>query len=170
MRRHCLLGILWILTLLPCLAQPTQPYSPPGTNFQVDAPTMWELKPANFANAVWLYDGAVLTPVAENVQIKVTKLSAQMGFDMVSFMARSSVESQYPQLALKSSTPLKIAKTEQAHRFEWAGDFNGKPFHLLQVLIRAGDFAYELDFGANDANWKKHLPTVERMVKSFKVK
>lgn len=168
MKRTLLLVLFYLFLVLPSLAQPTQPFQ--GTTFQVDAPTTWQLKPANFANAVWLYDANVMTPLAENVNIKVTKLSKQMGFDMLSFMARSSVESNYPDMSLKTSTALKMPKTEQAHRFEYAGQFNGQDFHLLQVLIRAGDVGYEIDFGATEANWKKNLPTVERMVKSFKVK
>ena len=168
MTRSTLLVLFYLFLVLPSVAQPTQPFQ--GSTFQVDAPTAWQLKPANFANAVWLYDPNVVTPLAENVNIKVTKLSAQMGFDMLSYMARSSVESDYPELKLKNSTALKMPKTEQAHRFEYEGKFNGQNFHLLQFLIRAGDIGYEISFGATEANWKKNLPAVERMAKSFKVK
>ena len=167
--RIFLLAIIFLIgSLGSVLAQPLQNHAVPSSNYSVDYPPAWSLKNTNFASSFWLYNENVPDPKAENVHIVPISLTHSTGFDMVALMARHQVESDYPLLSLKTSKEIKIPKMDLAHRFEYAGEHNGKPFHLLQVLMRKDDTAYRITFGANDAEWKKHLPAVERMVNSFK--
>jgi len=135
--------------------------------FEVTAPPDWKSQEAR-VGLFFLYPGQnIVEQELENVRILPSAISEGMSLDSYTYMAKFSVEREYPELSLSSSKPTQLGKLP-AHRFEYRGLRGGKKFLLIQVMALHGNNGYTVEFFGSEANFAPLRNGFEQLLRSFK--
>lgn len=157
--------LLIFLVLAPAYAQPTKPIK--TALFEATVPTGWEERLTDTALYL-LYPGKdVSDPEHAHISITPTRVSSGMSLDSFTFMAKHTVENDYPELQLGYSRPTMLGKLE-AHRFEYRGLRSGKKFTLVQVMAITGKSGYTVEYRGSEADFLSLRNAFDLMLKSFK--
>jgi hypothetical protein len=160
-----ILCLFLLIVLAPVWAQPTKAIK--TRMFETVVPSTWEERLTDAALYL-LYPGKDTDPPEHaHISITPTKLSDNMSLDTFTFMAKHSVESDYPELKLSDSKPSSIGKIA-GHRFEYKGIRHGKKFQIVQVMAMSGRSGYTVEFRGSEADYQSLRNGFEQMLKAFR--
>lgn len=158
--------LLCLTGSIPALAQPTRPVS--TRLFDTVVPADWE-EVATRSGMFYLYPGKEVDPDKEHISISPSSISAGMGLDSFTYMAKFQIERDYPEVALSSSRESKLGPLP-GHRFEYRGVRNGKKFLVIQVMALSGKNGYTIQFNGTEQNYNLVRNGFENMLRAFKPK
>ena len=157
--------LLLFLCALPTWAQPTKAVK--TRLFEATVPSDWEERLTDAALYL-LYPGKdAEDPQYAHISVTPSKLSGSMSFDMFTFMAKSSIESNFPELQLSYSRPTKLGKVD-GHRFEYKGVRQGKKYQIVQVMAVSGSNGYTIEFRGSEADFNSLHNGFDQMLRTFK--
>ena len=157
--------LLLLLLLGPAWAQPTKPVK--TRMFETQVPTAWEERLTDAA-LFFLYPGKDTdNPEQAHISITPTKLSENMSLDSYTFMAKHTIENDYPELKLSYSKAAQLGKID-AHRFEYKGVREGKKFQVVQVMAMSGRSGFTIEFRGSEADFNSLRNGFEQMLRTFK--
>ncbi|MBT9585480.1 hypothetical protein IV102_19210 [bacterium] len=160
-----LICLLLLLLIGPAWAQPTRLVK--TRMFETQVPTGWEERLTDAA-LYFLYPGKDTdNPEHAHISITPTKLSENMSLDSFTFMAKHTVENDYPELKLSSSRTSQLGKID-AHRFEYKGIRAGKKFQIIQVMAMSGRNGFTVEFLGSESDFNALRNGFEQMLKTFK--
>ena len=135
--------------------------------FEVNVPDAWEERQTQSA-LYFLYPGKdVDEPEDANIRIAPSSISGGMSMDGLTFMGKSQIERDYPEMTLGASTPTKLGKLD-AHRFEYRGVRKGKKSIIIQVFAISGRNAYQIDFIGSEADYNSQRSSFDSLLRSFR--
>jgi len=157
--------VLLLLMLVPAFAQPTKPVK--TALFETTVPAGWE-ECLTDAALYLLYPGKDgEDPQHAHISITPTRVSSGMSLDSFTFMAKHTVENDYPELQVGYSKRAMLGKLD-AHRFEYRGLRSGKKFLLVQVMAIIGKSGYTVEYRGSESDFMALRNGFDQMLKSFK--
>lgn len=160
-----------ILTTVAALtgAVLSQPMKPVTTRlFDTSVPADWDEIPTNSA-IYYIYPGKDVDPQKDNISITPSAISAGMGLDSYTYMAKFQIEREYPEVSLTTSKEFKLG-TIPGHRFEYRGTKDGKKYLVIQVMALNGKNGYTIQYNGTEQNFNSIRNGFEGMLRNFKAK
>lgn len=163
MKRICLLFLLCLV--IPALAQVTKPIK--TRMFETYVPDNWEDHLTDTALFFTYPTKEAAEPEEAHIRITPSKVSEGMGLDSFAFMAKHSIESDFPELKLADSKQIKLGKLD-GHRFDYRGVRKGKKYQITQVFCLSGSKGFTIEFRGTEADFSVLRSGFENMLRAFK--